>query len=111
MNWEKKILACLLSGFVYLPALAQPRFEKEITLNKENGLPVNDVRSMVKGDDGFIWIATSAGLCRFDGRLVKTFVQSADLRHSILDNTVNCVMSEKNKLWIGTGQGISLLNT
>jgi ligand-binding sensor domain-containing protein len=28
---------------------------------------------MAKGEDGFIWIATEEGLCRFDGLQVRVF--------------------------------------
>jgi ligand-binding sensor domain-containing protein/two-component sensor histidine kinase len=112
MIWEKKIILCLLAGLMHMPVVfGQYKFEQEVHLNTENGLPVNDIRSIAKAEDGFIWIATSAGLCRFDGKQVKTFLQGKDLRHSILDNTVNCVLPEKNKIWVGTNQGLSVLNT
>jgi signal transduction histidine kinase len=32
-----------------------------------NGLPQNSVKSIAVGDSGFIWLATEAGLTRFDG--------------------------------------------
>lgn len=112
MIWEKKIICCLLIVLGYTPfVFCQYKFEKEVTISKENGLPVNDIRSVVKGEDGFIWIATTAGLCRFDGRQVKTFLEGKDLKRTILNNTTNCVLSDKNKIWVGTSQGLSVLNT
>jgi ligand-binding sensor domain-containing protein len=46
---------------------AQFKFEKAAWLSKDNGLPSNDIRVVTKSQDGFIWIGTHEGLCRFDG--------------------------------------------
>ena len=34
----------------------------------EDGLPVNSVRDLAQGPQGYLWAATYAGLVRFDGR-------------------------------------------
>jgi signal transduction histidine kinase/ligand-binding sensor domain-containing protein len=36
--------------------------------SNENGLPQNSVKAIASDEYGFIWLATEAGLCRFDGR-------------------------------------------
>lgn len=36
--------------------------------SNENGLPQNSVKAISKDEYGFIWLATEAGLCRFDGQ-------------------------------------------
>lgn len=90
---------------------AQFKFEKAVRISKEIGLPVNNIRFMRKGDDGFIWIATTEGLCRFDGHQVKTFQEGSDLRYSLYDNAALTVLPVKNHVWVGTSQGISVLDT
>jgi len=40
---------------------------------KNDGLPSNTLYNILLGDDDFLWIGTSNGLVRFDGREFKTF--------------------------------------
>jgi ligand-binding sensor domain-containing protein len=96
--------------FITVIVSAQFRFEKPVVITKENGLPVNNIRSITKGEDGFVWIATSEGLCRFDGLQMKVFQTGLDLRYSLFDNSVFAMQPLKDKLWIGTSQGLSVMN-
>lgn len=38
-----------------------------------NGLPVNQIYDIAQTEDGYIWLATPAGLVRFDGQTFTTF--------------------------------------
>ena len=40
---------------------------KSRSLNTEDGLPSNYIINMVQDPRGYIWMATSDGLCRYDG--------------------------------------------
>src|SRR6187399_823487 len=104
------ILLCL-NFAVAFSAYSQFKFDKPVLITKENGLPVNEFPSFKKGDDGFIWIGSSEGLCRFDGLQVKVFREGSDLRYSLFDNWINIVQPAKDHIWIGTDQGLSVLNT
>ncbi len=42
-------------------------------LDSRNGLSSNQVNSIVKGPDGFLWIGTIAGLNRYDGHAFRIF--------------------------------------
>jgi len=112
MNRLRKI-AVLLSLGLAIASGAHPqyKFQKPVVITKENGLPANEFRSIKKGDDGFIWIGSGEGLCRFDGSQVKLFREGDDLRYSLFDNRVNAVQPVKDYVWIGTDQGVSVLNT
>jgi ligand-binding sensor domain-containing protein len=102
----------LLSILLLTTAVAaQFKFEKAVRLTRDNGLPVSNTRQMLKGEDGFIWIATEEGLCRFDGSQAKMFTAGKDLSHSLMDNTVSAVLPLKDRVWVGTRQGLSILNT
>lgn len=90
---------------------SQFKFEKPVLITKENGLPINDIRSFKKGEDGFIWMATHRGLCRFDGSQVKVFGEGSDLRYSLYDQLVESVQPAGTFIWAGTSQGLSVLNT
>jgi ligand-binding sensor domain-containing protein len=80
--WEKLgrfysfifLLFNLGASLSVLPSFAQfdPnkfRFEK---LTVEDGLPHSDALASVQDKEGFIWIATNKGLCRYDGYILKT---------------------------------------
>lgn len=90
---------------------AQYKFDKPVLLNKDNGLPVNYVRSISKDQKGFMWIGTSEGLCRFDGLQVKVFREGTDLKRSLFDNSVNAVIAVRDQVWVATDQGVSVMNT
>jgi ligand-binding sensor domain-containing protein/two-component sensor histidine kinase len=108
-----KSIQLLLGIYLFSTATtsAQFRFDKPALISKENGLPSNEVRSIRKADDGFVWMGTDAGLCRFDGQLVKVFREGSDLRHSLFENSITAVLPVKDRIWIGTNQGLSILDT
>jgi hypothetical protein len=41
-------------------------------LSTLQGLTSNDVRQVLQDSEGYVWIATSERLCRFDGYRIKT---------------------------------------
>lgn len=41
--------------------------------NNENGLPQNSVRFIQMDDDGYLWLATQAGIVRYDGQRFRLF--------------------------------------
>lgn len=43
------------------------------TISKEQGLPSSAVYDIFQDKNGFIWFATDAGICRYDGINIKTF--------------------------------------
>jgi len=54
---------------------------------KKDGLPSNNVTSVVKDKLGFLWIATNDGLCRYDGpNLIKHLILKA-IRGKHIDMT------------------------
>lgn len=46
---------------------ANAQYPRFYGYNSENGLPSNEVYSVVQDDRGFVWIGSDAGLCKFDG--------------------------------------------
>lgn len=59
---------------VVLPSEAQRLLEKDFqVLNMNDGIADNDIHSIEKDTEGFIWFGTSSGLSRYDGQDFKTF--------------------------------------
>lgn len=57
-----------------LPAGAQTLSEKDFqVLNMNDGLSDNDIHSVAKDTEGFMWFGTGSGLNRYDGHTFKVF--------------------------------------
>ena len=100
------MIACLCTAC----AQAQFRFNQPIKLTEENGLPTNTTRQVKLDDNGFVWIATNEGVCRFDGQTVKTYQHDPKDSASLIGSQVNAIASCNNEIWIGTTNGISVLD-
>jgi signal transduction histidine kinase/ligand-binding sensor domain-containing protein/ActR/RegA family two-component response regulator len=75
-----------------------------------NGLPQNSVGDILQTSDGFVWVGTFAGLCRFDGHSWRVFDTS--VAPGLGNNRVLALASTaKGTLWIGTEHhGLSCAN-
>ncbi len=72
------------------------------TYNSSNGLTDNFTYAITQGANGFIWIGTSEGLDRFDGREFVNFTT----RDSLAENFVQSLfVDSKGILWIGHYEG------
>ena len=112
MPFKKKILYCLFSGFIFIPvAFSQYKFEKPVVIGSELGFRHNNIRSVIKGNDGFMWLGTSEGLCRFDGQQVKTIKLTDNFNNAPFTNSVFAVLPVESEIWAGTSQGLSVMNS
>ncbi|MGA2244165.1 MAG: two-component regulator propeller domain-containing protein [Verrucomicrobiota bacterium] len=69
---------------------------------REQGLPENDVRALAQTRDGYLWVASDEGVCRFDG--VDFF--SLGLPEGFQSGPVRVLFGDsRGALWIGTADG------
>lgn len=74
------------------------------TWTPDSGLAGSWVRDIVQGPDGFLWVATSGGLSRFDGRRFVNF--TAALEPELPANSVTALATgASGQLWIGLEHG------
>lgn len=72
----------------------------------DDGLPQNTVHAVVQTRDGYIWLATEAGLVRFDSVKFTVFTHKdtpqlgSDLIYTLLED-------KSGALWIGTSNGVT----
>src|SRR6187549_2948466 len=66
----------LVSAFLSFAALAQDNF-RFIPYGEDYGLPQSSIYDIAQDQNGFIWIGTAGGVCRFDGYGMKVYKQSA----------------------------------
>jgi two-component system LytT family sensor kinase len=92
---------------VLVPAQYNIAFHHITTLN---GLSDNDVSNAAIDKNGFLWICTSEGLNRYDGREMKNYFKEnvPALRHN---NIREVLCDKKNRLWVRSFGGyISMLD-
>ena len=71
MIWQRLLIGLLAMGFGIPSAWAQQYRIDAWTA--DNGLPSNPVNRVLQTKDGFIWLATFAGLVRYDGARFEVF--------------------------------------
>ncbi len=70
-------------------------------LSTANGLISNNIQSIIQDADGYIWIASTVGLQRYDGGRFKTFKHSKTDTTSIISNLIIQLLTDhKNRLWL-----------
>jgi ligand-binding sensor domain-containing protein len=77
----------------------------------DNGLSNNYCTSLVQDEDGFIWIATTSGLNRFDG---KDFVKyySNGLVNQLPSNVINKIIClPHHRMAVATNGGLAIIDT
>ncbi len=79
------------------------------TYTEQDGLSSNHISCVLQDSDGFVWVATSNGLNRFDGNFFEHFLNSLSDSNSIASDEIQSLfIDRKKRLWIGTNAGISL---
>jgi ligand-binding sensor domain-containing protein len=102
------VLMLISTGMV--TAQSNYQFQK---LGVNEGLPHSDVLDIVQDPYGFIWIATTNGLCKYDGFNLETY------RHSNLEintlsgtRTLSLCITADSLMLVGTeGSGLNIYNT
>ncbi|MEC3908468.1 two-component regulator propeller domain-containing protein [Tamlana sp. 2201CG12-4] len=96
----------ILCNSLYCSSQSQPIFKK---IDQSNGLSNGRVSCVVKEAGGYIWIGTTNGLNRYDG---KEFVVYNKQNSSISSNDISdLLIDNKNRIWVATfGGGLNLYN-
>src|SRR5262245_28551584 len=73
----------------------------------ENGLSSDVVRDITQDKYGFLWIATTDGLNRFDGRTFIVYHHNVRDSFSIPDDVINSICGDSSgRVWIATNGGL-----
>jgi ligand-binding sensor domain-containing protein len=93
----------LLSTF---PSYSQPLDYAIEHLTIDQGLPQNEVTSIIQDQKGFIWFGTRGGLARYDGFSMKLFQYEPGVANSLSNNSIETLFEASDgKIWIGTKSG------
>ncbi len=85
------------------PAKALTQFTHSAWL-MENGLPQNSIKAIAQTTDGYLWLATQAGIVRFDGVRFTVF-NTANTPALTNSNVMALLAARDGSLWIGTYGG------
>lgn len=95
----------LLSSIPYLlysQQLGVVRFEN---INSNSIISTSNSRAITEDDKGFLWVATSNGLCRYDPNGKVTTILKDD-SNTLKSNSIRSLLSDRSgNLWIGTFSG------
>ncbi|SEB15025.1 hybrid sensor histidine kinase/response regulator transcription factor [Pedobacter hartonius] len=76
-----------------------------------DGLPSKNTTCTIKDRNGFLWIGTQNGLCKFDGYQFKTFIKIPGDSSSLTNNYINVITEDKKgRIWVGTLDGLNLFD-
>lgn len=115
-NLNKKYLMYLLSLISVLIGINIDEIFAYNSINfknitNEDGLPQASAEAIIQDDNGYIWIATNDGLCRYNGYEFKVYKHDEDNENSITNNYIVDIKQDlKGNIWIGTANGLSKLN-
>ncbi|MBV5315634.1 MAG: response regulator [Prolixibacteraceae bacterium] len=74
--------------------------------SQEHGLSNNQIHCILQDKQGWMWIGTSQGVCRFDGYKFTVFKNDTEDSASLKGNLVRAIFEDsKGQLWIGTENG------
>ncbi len=77
----------------------------------DDGLPQSSIYDVGQDSNGFIWIGTAGGLCRFDGYQFKTYLMAPQDPHAITGYKEFRFYNDRSgRLWIVHFNGISIYN-
>ena len=75
-------------------------------ITERDGLPQAFVPAIVQDRQGFIWVATRDGLCRYDGYSFKVFQPDPNGRPSLSSTGLEkLVLDQRGRIWITSEQG------
>ncbi|MFY0685841.1 MAG: response regulator [Cyclobacteriaceae bacterium] len=104
MKYRQTLLFAILTASTSLFGQIETlRFDH---LTPDDGLITATIRDVVQDDKGFIWIATTSGLNRYDGHEILTFFNEPSNPSSLSDSNIKCLyVDQSGTLWVGTRNG------
>lgn len=110
LNKHLVLVTLLFSPFLYFISKSENLHQIKV-LSSLNGLPSDEVKHIYQDNEGYIWIATNDGLCRYDGYQTKIYKSNLYTPDLLSGNKINALAEDQNSnLWIGTTKGLNVLN-
>jgi PAS domain S-box-containing protein len=92
-------------GYALEPTHALSQYLQTVWRAGDAGLPVNSIAALAQSRDGYLWVATSEGLARFDGVRFVTFDKRT--HPEMRDAQIGAIVEDrKGRLWIATANAL-----
>lgn len=76
-----------------------------------NNLLTDEIRKVYQDKDGFIWLASYYGFYQYDGYETTLYKSNLYAPGLLTNNNILCLVDDyKHNLWIGTQEGLNILN-
>lgn len=99
------LFTCLLAGILVCQSFAQSVYFRKYQV--ENGLSHNTVSCILQDSYGFVWLGTTDGLNRFDGKQFRIYRSDNQDKYALGNNSVQALFEDKNRdIWVSTNEGI-----
>ncbi|MGL5892490.1 MAG: ligand-binding sensor domain-containing protein, partial [Bacteroidia bacterium] len=97
----------LLFLLVVLPAVLASQQLRFTHFDTRQGLSQNSVHALLEDQEGFVWVGTQDGLCRFDGYAFTVFRHNVRDTFSVTDNFITALAEDAaGNIWVGTRSGL-----
>jgi ligand-binding sensor domain-containing protein len=97
-------VVALLASLSSVLGAAEGRRVRFGHLSVEDGLSHTWVHAVLKDSRGLLWIATAAGLNRYDGARFAAYHHDAANPNSLASETVTALFEDgRKRLWVGAG--------
>ncbi len=96
-----------------VPIWAQAQAEQSLLFShvgRAQGLKDGSVVTMHQDASGLMWLGTTGGLARWDGRQLRHFTHDPVKADSLSAPTVHSLFEERGILWVGTERGLDRLD-
>lgn len=100
----KETLTCLFLSCISTISFGQDDLTQYSRYTVDDGLPSMEVYDVLQDSKGFLWFATEAGLCRYDGYEFKTFSTEDGLP---TNDIINLREDKNGRIWISSVGPIS----
>ena len=90
---------------------ARPKFRQ---YSIKQGLPSNKVLCMYQDTQGYVWVGTANGLCRFDGHIFRNFnreIKRLSQDDEYQTEILSLAEDSKKRIWIGTRNSIIIYDS
>lgn len=111
-NIRNKNIPYIIICWLFLLFLTDS-YGQKITMNSVPQLDQyssNSVLRIYQDQDGYIWLGTMDGICRYDGYRMLIFRTDFNRPNLLSNNQISSITEDDNYIWIGTEEGINLLN-
>lgn len=102
------LIIFLSSSNIYASSIQNLRFTH---ISQEQGLNDGSIAAIYQDKQGLMWIGTSTGLVRYDGRRTRQWNSDTENPHSLSSPLVSAILEGKDDtMWVATSAGLNRLN-